>query len=502
MSYELENIEKLIEVCGPEDLRVLLSIKNKVERIQEENPLALYRPNEVTDLFHRSAAKERFVFGANMSGKTYAGFKDLGCELLEYDPSGTTGDRYYGKNPLFRDMPKVYWFGSVSIDKCIEMYEQDFRLMMPKGSIASHPNKNKLYAEMTNGNLLWLKSYDMAIEKWQSSRIDGAMLDEQPPWGHYKECRSRVNRKGGRIWCLMTPKYVNSAWTFREIFQKGKDNPDIEWWTMDLMHNIFLPKEYIDRQARAFQGTEDEESVLHGRFTILKGVIHSGFEEERHCIKFNPYRMSEHVKAGYRFARVVDGHPRSPNVAMWFAYKYDPAPAMILINEYDEPGGNVRHFAEKVFEIERRMGVVIEVTILDTPDVGDQESPDVGSLRYEFIDCGIVGIPAERGHAAGVQRFNEYLKNNRFRVSSECRKSINSIAYHMWQEYKGVIADEREPKEKYVHKDDHWVRNCHYMALFLPPLSGERFKIIQANKYDPGYEYNTYYNPVKNRHAR
>jgi len=483
---EVDPIEKYLTNLDDGQLLELFSFVEKFEDQKQNDPLSIYLPNDIQREFHDSDAIIRFLFGGNMSGKTYAGFKELCCHLLEYDPSGTTPETRkimiggkerevprYGKHPLYKHMPKVFWFGAVKMSKAKSMYEQDLRRMIPPGEFGRYDNYNeRLY--MKNGNILQLMSYESDIRMWQSDAIDGIFLDEQPPFLHFKESRSRVNRKSGLIWCAMTPLYAHSAWTFREIWQKSKDDKNIVYHIMDLDHNIHLDEAQKDAQKSAFAGTEEEDSRIHGRFTILRGVIHPLFNEQTHVIP--PFKITEEHRKEYEFCRVIDLHPRNECVCQWFMYRDGYDPIIYEIEEYDLMGGQTDLFADEVNRMTDKMNIEIAFNIIDTPEAKESPSRRDFSMRRVLREKGIAGINANRNHGAGVMRLNEYIKEDKFFIFSTCRKSINSIMFHMWDDYKGIVADEKNPKETWKRKDDHWIRSCHFMALKMPALNTTRLE--------------------------
>jgi len=475
MSQRID-IEKSVDNMSPDELSALLEKLQQIEKIKEENPLALYEPNRTQKPFHESEHGIKWLYGGNMSGKTYAGSKETVCELLEEDPSGTTPDRDYKKNPMFSSLPKKLWFGTVNIQKAIAIYEQDLRPKLPRGSWQKFDNKtNTLY--MKNDNILQLMSYESDIRMWQSDAVDGIWLDEQPPFLHFKEARSRVNRKSGRIWCTMTPLYANSAWAFREIFQNRRNDPNIKYWIMDLMDNIHLTPEQIQAQLDAFKGTDEEESRLHGRHMVLQGVIHSDFNEEVHVIE--PFEITKAYKQNYEFCRVIDLHKRNPNVCQWFMYRRQPNPEVYLIKELSIRPELIDMFCENIKHISGDLK--IRYTIIDSADskLDDEQGK---SLKSEMIRHGIAGIPANRSHGAGRARLDEYLRSRRYYIFSTCTDSINSIMYHIWDNYRGVRSEEVDPKETWVKKDDHQVRNMHYQILMMPALNTAR-AIALEDKY-------------------
>lgn len=488
MSRTDAEIEEIANNLTEEQLIAVYKLSGQMEKIAESDPLALYTPNEIQDKFHRSDAIIKFMFGGNMSGKSYACCKETACHALEYDPSGTTPDRYYGKHPLHKNEPKIIWFCSVKLQKAKAMWEQTLRPMFPKGSIRRYDNYNdRVY--LMNGNIIQLMSYESDIRMWQSDPVDAICLDEQPPHLHFKEARSRVNRKSGVIFCAMTPLYAHSAWTFREIWQKADSSEDIEYWLMDLDHNIHLTEGQKNAQKRAFTGTEEEDSRLHGRFTILKGIIHPLFDDEKHIVK--PFVIPKRWKEEYSFSRVIDMHPRNPNVCMWFMYRVAGNAEMWLIEEFDLAGGDVRGFANGVHRMTKMIDVPISVNIIDTPDA-EMSQVKENNLRADLAKYGIAGPKGQRSHGAGVQRFNEYLRFKKFKVFSHCKKSIESIKYHMWDNYKLMQQDTRDPKETWIHKDDHWVRNCHFQAMFMPPLNMDRVAVDTADNPQQYMHYHGY----------
>ena len=492
--------DQIVDSLSADEAEMVLQELEKLEAIGDDSPIAVYDPTKAQEPFHSSEAGIKFLFGGNMSGKTYALCKETCCELLEEDPSYSTPDRSYLKHPLHEDKPKKVWFASVSILKAKSIFEQDLRRMLPKGSYRRFDNSTyTLY--MNNGNTLQLMSYESDIRMWQSDAVDFIGLDEQPPFLHFKESRSRVNRKSGRIACSMTPLYANSAWTFREIVQREKDNPNVQYWIMDLTDNIYLTKEQIDSQIAAFKGTDEEEARIHGRFMILQGVIHPQFNE---AIQVMPqFDITEDMLEEFDFCRAIDLHKRNPNVCQWFMYKREPGDIKSLpkhiylpdkgpiVIQFDEIAIDAQHmgmFAEQVRD--RYPKIDFNFNIIDSADSMLDEKQG-RSLRAELRYHGIAGMNANRSHGAGKDRLNEYIRANRMFITDQCRESIASVQYHIWDNYKGARKDEIDPKETWVRKDDHQVRNWHYTILMMPSLNTQRAESIyhSTGYVEPGMEH-------------
>jgi len=474
-------VEQLVANLSEADTNRIFSELSQLQDMEEQSPLAFYKPHSKQKIFHNSAKKIRLFLGGNMSGKTVAGAKEAVCWLLGSDMSGTTKKEY-------RKPPVHGWAGAPNLESAVNVLNEEVKRLLPKGLYKDFKNANNTLF-LTNGSKLTYKSYDSDVEKWQSAALDFLWFDEQPPFPCYLEGVSRVNRRAGSIWITMTPKYANSAWTYEELYYNRSNDPEIECFEADYTDNIYLTKEMIERQRVAYEGTEDEDARLHGKYIHLAGLIHPKFSVDLHII--DPIDLTDadgKYKKEFSYARVIDVHPRAPNVCNWFAFRESP-PIVYAIDELAMQGVGIEHFGRAV--IDRTGDMPLDFTVLDTPE--SKSDVVLGtSMRMELARLGIAAMDANRNFMFARDRTNEYLeaKPPCFYIFRNCVRTIRRFKFYLWDEWRGAGSYDKNPKEKPKKKDDHEVRNVHYFLATMPPLNEakaelehERSRVVSLRGY-------------------
>jgi|GEM_PF-4487924 len=480
-------IENFLRSIPKENVLELERQLMSLEDSREKYALIHYRPHAKQAIFDKlfQSHIETFMFGGNGSGKTIHGAKTTACYLLGEDPSGTTSNDLYPKPERMHTGRKIFtqgYFGCTRIDKGIKIIKQDLIPLLPEGFITKKPSINDPTLETKLGTGLTIMSYKADDEQWQSDSLDFVWFDEQPPYAKYKEALSRILRRKGRVWCTMTPIYAKSAWTYWEIVRNKRGNPNCSYVTVDIMDNDYLDDEIKQNYITSYKGTKEEQARLHGKHTLMMGVIHADqWKPDKHVIE--PFELNDPiVREEFELVRVMDLHPRNPNVCQWFLVRRAPKPVIYQIKELSMKGVHIKLFGENVKRITEEIGMIPKVTIIDTPDARDENQLGT-SLRMELAKIkengkSMSGIPANRSIMSGIMRFGEYLEQDRFMIFKDSvdkasnveEDTVFSIESYRWDEWKGSNADEKEPKEKPIGEDDHWVRNCHYLCLWMPAL--------------------------------
>jgi len=462
-----EELLKFLDKLTPQEIEDIAVNLGELEKSREAFPLLHYEPHPKQLEFHRMESKERFAFGGNSSGKSFAGAAEAAFFLLGKDPTGLTGRTFPKPRRKFGgiEISTKLWLGCVKTDKGVEILKQNLLPLLPKGS--HYPLKEtKGLLEMKNGASLQVMSYDQDVEKWQSDAIDGIWLDEQPPRWHYDECRARVARRNGLIWCTVTPLGKNSPWMYWEIYRNVNNNPDVDHLFMDIEDNIYLTQEMKQRLYTAYAGTDEEAARLRGEFLLRQGVIHKGFDRSTHVI--DDFEIKKSHKEEYEFARIFDLHPRNPNVCMWVMFKKTP-PIAYVIRDFSMQGF-IGDYADSVTKQTEDMEIFIKVNVIDTPDPKNPEQPGT-TLRLEMAKRGIAGIVGNRDLNTGIQRFNEYIKNGSLFIFKSCKDTVFSVENFRWDNWRGPSAELKNAKEKPIAKDDHHCRGLHMFLLWMPAIS-------------------------------
>lgn len=474
-----EQIAKLVDTLPDEKVFELVELMQKQQDASERDPMLFYSPLPAQGKFHTMNKKERFFFGGNSSGKSYAGAYEICCYLRGEDPAGALGGRELPaptRMKAFRKISTKCWLGSTSFAKGTELVHQNVLPLLPPGTFRWKEDKGLL--EMHNGAILKVMTYEAGVRQWQSSEVDHIWLDEQAPYEIYIECRSRVGRRGGGIMNTLTPLGVHSVWMFYEVVENIHANPNIGYLFARMMDNYFLSEEQQQQLLCAYRGSDEEKTRLDGEFIQFEGLVHKNFNEHTHVVE--PFPINDSFRSqGWRFGRVFDLHSRNDEICQWFMFRRDD-PKLVFFDELSYPSGDIKTFCDVVIAKTEDYGIVNDLNIIDTHESADSMRVDP-TMVSDMARKGIKGISApSRSVDAGVTRLNDYLVADKIKIFNTCKNTIFSIKYFQWQNWKGIAKQENEPKEKFVKKDADEVRNLHYVCLYMPPVNIQR--LISENK--------------------
>lgn len=204
-------IEELSEL-SPEELLHCVSERIEYNNIQDHIYFKHYNPNEKQLAFHATGvlAKERAFFAGNRCGKSLCSSAEWSMHLTGNYPDWWNGYRYLKPvniwvsgvtNAETYQSLKKYYVGDLGIEGFIHS-----SLIIRK-----EPQKHLYYIQHSSGGIskLRFKSYEQGAEAWQAETLDGAHMDEEPPYKIYSEAITRTASTSpdhhGMITLSMTP---------------------------------------------------------------------------------------------------------------------------------------------------------------------------------------------------------------------------------------------------------------------------------------------------------
>lgn len=446
----------------PQEVDEFLANSEKYNQISAENPLRIYKPTTAQAPFHNSIKKIRLVSGGNGAGKTVCGGKEAACYLLGEDPSGTTTKRY-------RKPPIRMWVGSPDFKTGLNVTLAELFKWLPRESIKYfHKQENTIH--LHNGSSASLKSYESDPSKWQSEALDAAWLDEQIPYQHYRELLSRINRREGDIWITMTPIYANSSWTATDLYENPQGDPEIEVFKMHLDTNIFLSGAIRERQKFTYLGSVEEACRIAGEPITLQGLL---FPKFKPYVNIKPQFKDDDLKKlmgrNFKFARVIDSHPRNADVCSWFVYSWDHK----LAYNFDEcVAYNMSAHESAAYFLSFYPFLDYELDILDTPET-DSELQLGTTSRNEYAIAGLPCSKPFKNIPMSIIQMNSYFGADPpgLYITENCRNNIVAMKTALWDDWKGPRKFEGSPKEKM--KDFpliHQVNTFQYFMITMPSL--------------------------------
>lgn len=471
VEFTEQQLRERISSMSPEEVREATVRQQRLLEIYARSAILNYVPNKAQKPFHDSTAKERLFLGGNMTGKTVAGAKETVCYLLGEDPSGTT-TKSYPKPPVNG------WACSPRMDMALNISLAEVLHWLPRNAFAGF-DKKQLILRCKNGSTLTFRSYEMDITAWQGAAVDFAWPDEQPPQGHYMELRSRVNRRYGDIWITMTPFYANSSWTYKHLFLESQSNSSIKCFRACLEDNTYLSQKMIDRQREQVVGTPDEAARLRGEYVDLQGRVVYNYDSLKHFVKSAPIlsMLAEDRRNNRQFSydRVIDAHPRAPDVCVWFAHNADQ-PILYVIKEIAVSNVHASDFARLVRDESASYGK-IRRTLLDTPESINETELGI-SIRSAMAASGVPGMPPVKNFIFARDMLTDYIEQGAFYILDTCPQCNLALQTAIWSDWKGERRYEDSPKERLKTTPETHYLDCMLYELTLQrPLS---FKTQQA----------------------
>ncbi len=213
--------EKIILTGGNRFGFSLNNMEQLQEQIQEEyyKRMLNYIPNKKQELFHIAGltAQERLESGGNRSGKTY-------CAEQEYARhfTGIYEDTWKGYK---FDRPVRCWIAGKTASLIAETLQKDLlgdkeqnlrgiihpSLIKEKKKSGNSDMYRTIYVRHISGgsSKVTFKTYEEGREAFQAGKIDLALLDEEPPFNIYQECKMRTmatdDKSRGMIVVCATP---------------------------------------------------------------------------------------------------------------------------------------------------------------------------------------------------------------------------------------------------------------------------------------------------------
>lgn len=251
----------------------LLELLIKKQDTANLRPIDSYKPHDKQLLFHKSQKKVRLLCGGNRSGKTHSGVAE--------DVWLATGTHPYRHTTV----PNVGWICGTDFPNGIKgTLQPKLDKMLPKGSVSKITTNSQGVPTyyLKNGSVIYFKSYDQDVDKFESAAVDWIHFDEPPPKRIFDACiRGLVDRNGC---CHLTLTPISEAWIYADLWIKGAaDNPDIDCFKMSIYDNPYISSEGI-KFLIDFTGTDYLASRLSGEFLELHGRVFKKFNRDTHVI--------------------------------------------------------------------------------------------------------------------------------------------------------------------------------------------------------------------------
>ena len=397
--------------------------------------ILLYRPLPAPKDFHRSAAKNRWIFGGNRSGKSES---NIGFDLCSYA---------LGVHP-FRKTPEnaVIWaaantwplVGKLLWQEKIKQYIPACQINYP---ISWHNKQDEIPREirLINGNRIEFKAYEQGRKSFEGRAIDAFYGDEQcksDSEGIWQEIQARLLDKNGFSAQSMTP-IIPQNWLEERI--DGLPETDDVFYA-DLNDNRKSRGGYIDDEEIdlmiAQWPEEVQETRIKGHFVAFAGAVYKTFNRKTHVIE--PFEIS---KDWTRY-RVIDWGFNNPFVCLWLARDKDRR--WYVYAEYYQARETLAYHSEQIKQISGKEKY--------RATWADHDSQDC----FEFKNLGISTIAAKKDVHLGIEAVQAALKvqgdgKPRLFIFKTCRNSIREMSGYKWAEG----TESRDAQDEPLKVNDH-----------------------------------------------
>lgn len=468
------------------------AIKSKIKQVElkvEENPLKFYKPTRPNEcmygdsqlMFHLSLAKERFLCGANRSGKTEAAVAELCFHITGLYPD------YYPKEGRIKDgelndrnlVIRVY--GTSFLEGINQVIWQKIDKFMPK-QLKSPPKYNSQGAieevKFKNNVLVLFGTYQQSIKAVTGTNSDFILFDEPPESErrYIEIVRGSIDKKA-RIVCSFTPletdwldDYLENATA--DIYERY--TPFVAY--LDIRDNLYLPKDevqwWINRLSK-----EDYIMRVTGRPRAFLDRVYGNFDPLIHTIDDFELPFKNNKPDGWNLFFSIDPHDAKPPAMTWYAL-FDPelggglSKIFIIKEDWDENNLLIEDAIRRIIAFEEQLGVKAHGRTID-PNYGTRTSAASGlnvcqqyQLESRRLNYPLTFRMKKHDLATGHDLISRFLqikmpdgqwKNQpQLQIFKSCPKQIKSFKNYRWKE-----------KIKAKVKDDdnkHWQDCNRYFA--------------------------------------
>ena len=319
-----------------------------------------------------------------------------------------------------------------------------------------------------NGHEFDILTTEQDPKEHEGVTLDWVIFDEPPTKQVFDVYPSRFRSKNeGVIFMFMTP-LTDAGWIYDDIFNKQKER-DVgviysTCWDASKSKGVrgHLSDVFINRLIEQYKDTPEElDARLEGKFMHLAGLVFKNFRRDKHVIK--PFT----IPTWWNIIEAIDTHPQTPDAVMWLAidelgYKY-------IIDElwFD---GTVEEEAMAIIAKRKQIGVDPIVTIVEPAawNVDKHTNINVADMLAEELARRSAKFSFEKGSKdlmGGIEAIRNAFKPDKaevpmLRIFENCTRTVWEIERWVWQKFSGKSSDKKDPPNRPVDKDDHFVECC------------------------------------------
>lgn len=421
-----------------------------------------------------------FMSSANGTGKT------LTIVALMANLSYPTDNPYF-QQPLVQNWTYLRRGRIVSETTTIkEVIIPEMERMFPDTSLVERNKAGKEFYskwKMKNkdGKVVFewdLMTYEQDVKQFESANLGIVIFDEPPPFAIYTASIARL-KQGGHCLIFATPlgNNVGSAWLYQKIVSDSdRAAKDFFYMTASkedacLEHGVrgFLPHGQIAREMRQYP----EEEILpriFGEFSQVRGRVIKEYEEKIHILD----QVFDVNKEDYIVLQLWDTHARVNEAIMWLAI--DRNGTKFVVDELWEDCG-MDELVAKIKQMDSKYRIVkrlidpsafnVDKRIELSGKFGNAKGLSFAQILHDKY--GLKYEPASKRRADGITMIREALRYNyqagvwnkypELFIFPHCSRTRWELLNWMWDEWRGVTAERKDPRAVPQDKNDHMMEN-------------------------------------------
>jgi phage terminase large subunit-like protein len=497
---------KLEEIPLEADRDLLLryaALADEKKRRATEERILYYRPHPKQASFHTAGAKYRLrcASGGNRSGKTEVSMAEVVAHVLGHRPwlpkdhpdytviHPMTGLPFKRAGKPVRILVVGESFGEqvakVLLLKLLGNPEANEGGLLPRKYVRStKKNQQGIISEIriTDGSVIYFKSYEQDKKLFESENYDAVALDEPPPREHYIAIARGCMDSGAPIWMAFTP--LSQAWIHDELWTRD----DVFKIHFDVADNVGygLTQANVDEIIKDYS-EEEKEMRVHGKFFHLGGLVYKEFGETHLLVRPDRHKWKWPIDGRYRYLMHLDPHKRKRHKAVWVAIR--PDDTYLVIGEAQTPpdDNRISTMAPVILDYEKTFLQIPSDEIERLIDPASKEPGVTGEVETSVLDdldaCGLVFKIGSKKRATAISWTKELLFCKpdegvfpRLYVFKDCSQIRYEFGHYQWEEWKGKDVQERkDPNPDPRKKHDDYIEGLHRIILetYVPRIEDD-----------------------------
>lgn len=423
-----------------------------------------YEPIPVHHAFHQSRARERALFGAFGSGKTYALCSEAIAVCLEQP--GVRIIICRRTVPELRDTTETVFFDILPHE--LYMAGETSRTgghyasyIFPNGSTVLFRSIDD-WKKQKSLNVAWI-FWDEADEFDEDTYIGmRTRVRQQDPTAEGKRRGAgQITRRG---MCLATNPNGHD-WIYRRFVDPSSVKPNTEYFKSTSFDNPYLPPDYIESLLQAPEAWVRRYVLC--QFDDFAGAIYEDWGWDTHTIP-----LPRDLDRNSIYWMGMDPGTRNPTAGLW-VYLDQPNRRLIGIAEYEESGLAAKVHADAWRSIEAKYKMKVKWRVAD-PNVNTRDRGTNMSLHSQYQRLGFNFDLGPRTHRERIPMLGQMIHLNKFIVAREtCPRTYEAIKNYRWEDLSAAMrAKGADAPERPLKKDEHLVDCAQYVcSRWTKPLA-------------------------------